>query len=118
MGGRVNFVGVNGTMLFCRLSIRSSLIASLLMIIELWKWMCGSPDVSHIDCLGAMSVATVLVFRACCCGTLSLVATGGVLLIMCGAVNKVCVLAWSGGAISGRVIFGNAPGLLCQVVHW
>jgi hypothetical protein len=30
----------------------------------------------------------------------------------------VCVLDQSGGAILGRVIFGNVPGMLRQVVHW
>ncbi len=63
MGGGANYLGVNGTVLFCRLSIRSMLIASWLMILELWNLMCGSPDVSHVAQLGAVPVATVLVFR-------------------------------------------------------
>jgi hypothetical protein len=82
------------------------------MILELRKQMCGLPDVSCVDCLGAVPVATLLVFRSCYCGTLSVVAAGGLLLITCGAANGVCVLAWSGGAISKRVIFGNVPGML------
>jgi hypothetical protein len=88
------------------------------MVLELRKRMCGLPDMSHVDRLGALSVATFLVFCACNCGTVSIVATGGMLLIMCDAASRVCVLARSGGAISGRVIFGNAPGMLHQVVHW
>ncbi len=82
------------------------------MILELWNQMCGSPDVSPVEHLGAVSVATVLVFRACICGAMSVIAVGGMLLIMCGAASGVCVLAWSGGAISERVIFGKAPGVL------
>ncbi len=80
--------------------------------------MCKLSDVSRVDHLGAVSVATVLVLRACCCRTLIVIAMGDMLLIMCGAANGVCVLARSGGAISGCVIFGNAPGMLHQVVHW
>jgi hypothetical protein len=94
------------------------LIASWLIILELWNLMCGLPDVNLVDRLGAMPVATVLVFHACRCGTVSVIALGGVLMIMCDAALWVCVLAWSGGAILGRVIFGNAPGMLRQVVHW
>jgi hypothetical protein len=56
---------------------------------------------SCVDRLGAVSVATILVFRACSCGTMSVVAMGGVLLIMCDAASRVCVLALSGGAILG-----------------
>jgi hypothetical protein len=113
VGGRANFVGVNVTVLFCRLSIRSMLIASWVIILELRNLMFGLPDVSLVDRLGAMPVATILVFCACRCGTVSDLASGGVLLIMCGAVLWVCVLARSGGAILGRVIFGNVPGMLC-----
>jgi hypothetical protein len=65
-----------------------------------------------------MLVVTILVFRACRCGTVSVVASGGMLLITCGAALRVCVLAWSSGAILGCVIFGNVPGVLRQVVHW
>jgi hypothetical protein len=93
-------------------------IASWLMILELRNLMCRSPDVSHVDCLGAVPVATVLVFHACRCGTVRVVPLGGMSLITCGAVLWVCVLAQSGGAILGCVIFGNAPGVLCQVMHW
>ncbi len=60
---------------------------------------------TRVDHLGTVSVTTVLVFRACCCGTLCAIAAGGMSLIMCGAVNGVCVLARSGGAISGCVFF-------------
>ncbi len=88
------------------------------MILELRNLMCGLPDVSCVDHLGAMSVATVLVFDACRCGIVSIVATGGMLLITCGAASGVCMLAQSGGAILGHVIFGNAPGMLCQDMHW
>ncbi len=76
------------------------------------------PDVSCVDSLGTMSVAIILVFHACSCGTVSVIAAGSVSLIMCGAASGVCVLAWSGGAILVRVIFGNAPGVLRQVMHW
>ena len=88
------------------------MIASWLMILELRERMCGLPDVSHVDRLGTMSVATILVFCACYCGTLRIVAAGSVSLIKCSAANGVCVLAQSFGAISGRVIFGNVPGML------
>ncbi len=118
MGGGVNFVGVNGSVFFCRSSIRSMLITSWLMILEVQNRMCGSPDVSCIDHLGAVSVATVLVFRACSCGTASIIAMCSMLLITCGAASWVCMLAWSGGVILGRVTFGNTPGVLCRVVHW
>ncbi len=47
--------------------------------------MCGLPDVSLIDCLVAMPVATILVFCAYRCETVSAVAYGGVSLITCGA---------------------------------
>jgi hypothetical protein len=40
-----------------------------------------------------------------------------VLLITSGAVIGVCVLAQSGGALSGCVIFDNAPGVLRRVMH-
>ncbi len=43
---------------------------------------------------------------------MSVIASDGVSLITCGAALWVCVLAWSGGAISGCVVFGNAPGVL------
>jgi hypothetical protein len=94
------------------------LIASWLIILELWNLTCGLPAVSLVDHLGAMPVVTALVFRACRCGTVSVVASGGVSLITCGAAFWVCVLAWSGGTISGRVIFGNVPGVLRQVLCW
>ena len=87
------------------------------MLLELRNLMCGSPDVSRVDCVGAMPVATVLVFSACSCGTVSVIASGGVLLIMCGAALWVCVLARSGGMISGCVIFDNVPGMLHRVVR-
>ncbi len=118
MGGGVNFVEVNGPVLFCKLSNSSMLMASRLMIHELWNRMCGSPDVSCVDCLGAVSVATIFVYHACSCGTMSVVAGGGISLITCGAASGVCVLAWSGGVILGPVIFGNVPGVLHQVMHW
>jgi hypothetical protein len=76
------------------------LIASWLIILELQNLMCGLPDVSHVDCLGAVPVATVLVFCACRCRTVSVVASSG-LMITCGAVLWVYVLAWSGGTIFG-----------------
>ncbi len=81
------------------------LITSWLIILELWNLTCGLPAVSLVDCLGAMPVVAILVFHACRCGTVSVVASGGVLLIKCGAALWVCVLAWSGGVISGCVIF-------------
>ncbi len=105
-------------MLFCRLSIRRMLIASWLIILELQNWMCGSQAVSLVDPLGAMLVVTILAFHACMCGTVSIVASGGVSLITCGAALWGCVLAWSGGAISGCVIFGNVPGKLRRVMCW
>ncbi len=80
--------------------------------------MCGSPAVSLVECLGFMLVATVLVFRACRCGTVDVVASDCMSVIMCGAALWVCVLAWIGGAILGRDIFGNVPGMLRQVMHW
>jgi hypothetical protein len=40
------------------------------------------------------------------------------LVITYGAVLWVCVLSWIGGAILGRVIFGNVPGVLHRVVRW
>jgi len=43
---------------------------------------------------------------------MSVVASGCMLVITCGAALWVCVLAWIGGAILGRVIFGNMPGVL------
>ena len=94
------------------------LIASWLITLELRNMMCGLPAVSLVDCLGAMLVVTILVFRACRCGTVSVVASGGMLLITCGTALWICVLAWSGGAILGCVIFGNVPGMLRQVMHW
>ena len=113
VGGGANFVGVNGSVLFCRLSNRSMLITSWLIILELRNLMFGLPDVSLVDRLGAMPVVTMLVFRASRCRYVSVVVSGGVLLITCGAALWVCVLARSGGAISGCVICGNAPGVLC-----
>ena len=94
------------------------LIAYWLIIPELRNLICGSPAVSLIDCLGAMLVVTVLVSSACRCGTVSVIASGGMLLITCGAALWVCVLAWSGGAILGCVVFGNAPGVLRQFMPW
>ncbi len=88
------------------------------MILELQNLMHGLPDVSRIDCLGTVPVATVLVSRACRCGTMTVVALGSMLLITCGAALWVCVLAWSGGVILGCVIFGNAPGMLHWVMRW
>ncbi len=82
------------------------------MILELRNPMCGLPDVSCVDCLGAVPMSTVLVFCACRCGTVSVVALGGMLLITCGAALWVSLLAQSGGAILGSVIFGNARGVL------
>jgi hypothetical protein len=80
--------------------------------------MCGLPAVSLVERLGSMLVVTVLVFCADMCGTMSVVASGCVSVIMCGAVLWVCVLAWIDGAILGCVIFANLPGVLRQVVHW
>ncbi len=80
--------------------------------------MCGLPAVSLVDRLGAMLVVTDLVFHACMCGTVSIVASGDVSLITCSAAFWNCVLAWSGGVSLGRVIFGNVPGVLRQVMHW
>ncbi len=65
-----------------------------------------------------MLVDTVMFSMPGGCGTMSVIASGCVSMIMCGAVLWVCVLAWIGGAILGHVIFGNMPGVLCQVVHW
>jgi hypothetical protein len=76
------------------------LIACWLIILELRNLMCGLPDVSLVDPLGTIPVATVLVFHACRCGTVSVIASGGMSLIACVAALWVCVLAWSGGAIS------------------
>jgi len=61
VGGGANFVGVNGTVLFCRLSIRSMLIASWLIILELRNLMCGLPAVILVERLGSMLVVTVLI---------------------------------------------------------
>jgi hypothetical protein len=80
--------------------------------------MCGLPDVSLVDCLGTMPMATVLVFHACRCGAVSIVASTGVLLLTRAAALWICVLAWRGGAILGCVIFGNVPDVLHRVVHW
>jgi hypothetical protein len=80
--------------------------------------MCGSPAVSLVERLGFMLVVTVLVFCACRCGTVGVIASSCVLVIMCGAALWVFVLARIGGTILGCVIFGNVPGVLCRVVHW
>ncbi len=88
------------------------LIDSWLIILDLRNLINESPDESHVECLGFMLVITVLVFRDGRCGTMSIVASGGVLVITCGALLWVCVLAWVGGTILGRVIFGNVPGVL------
>jgi hypothetical protein len=94
------------------------LIASWLTILELRNLMCGLPAVSLVECLGSMLVVTVLVFRASRCGTMSVVASGCMSVITCGAALWVCVLAWIGGTVLGRVILGNVPGVLHQAVHW
>jgi hypothetical protein len=94
------------------------LIASWLIILELWNLMCGLPAVSLVEHLGSMLVVTVLVFHASRCGTMSIVASGCVSVITCGAVLWVCVLTRIGGAILGRAIFGNVPGVLRQVMRW
>jgi hypothetical protein len=88
------------------------LIASWLIILELWNLMCGLPAVSLVEPLGSMLVVTFLVFRAGRCGTMSVVASGCVSVITCGAALWVRVLAWIGGTILGHVIFGNVPGVL------
>ena len=93
------------------------LIASWLIILELQNLMCGLPAVSLVERLGFMLVVTV-VFRACRCGTVGIVASGCLSVITCGAALWVCMLAWIGGAISECVIFGNMPGMLHRVVHW
>ncbi len=118
MGGRAIFFQVNGSVLFCGLSNRSMLIASWLIILELQNLMCGLPAVSLVERLGNILVATFLVFCAGRCGTMSVVATGCMLMFTCGAALWVCVLAQIGGAMSGCVIFGNVPVVLHQVAHW
>ncbi len=55
--------------------------------------MCESPAVSLVKHLGSVLVVTVLVFHADRCGTMSVVASGCMLVIMCGAALWVCVLA-------------------------
>ncbi len=70
VGGRANFIGLNGTVLFCRSSSRSMLIASWLIILKLQNLTCWLPAVNLVDHLDAMPVVTVLVFHACRCGML------------------------------------------------
>ncbi len=118
MGGGANFVGVNGSVLFCRSSIRSMLIASWVIILELQNLMCGLPAVSVVERLGSMLVVTILDFRAGRCGTMSVIVSGYMLVITCGAALWVSVLAWIGGAILGHVIIGNMPCVLCRAVSW
>ncbi len=81
------------------------MIASWLIILKLRNLMCGLPYVSLIDCLITTPEATILVFGACRCGTVSAVPSIGMPLITCGAALCVFVLAWRGGAILGCVIF-------------
>ncbi len=112
VGGRSNFVEVNGVGLLLRLSMRSIFIAIWLIMRLFHNWMWGLPLVRRVECHCVLIWDTFLCFTLLLWLTLCAFANVDTSSMMCGTWNGV-----GGGTVTGRTICGSVPGVFFRVLH-